>query len=340
MAKVTGPGTNHWMVGIKECATRIADLVGRAKTEANISAALKLKSLGLSLSGCEQEATNKELEAELRRSNPNVSAHYVVCSDTVGSIASISPNGGVVLISGTGSNALLRNPDGTTFSCGGWGNMLGDEGSGECSEQKFRSGQMLLIFTFTAWWIAHRAIKTVFDDMDNFAKCPYPIDVVWALIKAHFKVETRLDLLDHCYAHFEKPFFASLCKELAAAANDGDQLSASIFTAAGRLLARSILALLPNATPDLTKDGELRIACVGSVWNSWDLLREGFTAELDTTIIEYGISMGKLTETMALGACYLAADALKYDLARDYSKNYEVFHCYNQKTVTSNGVKE
>lgn len=62
---------------------------------------------------------------------PNVAAAYFVCSDTVGSIFTASPLGGMVLIAGTGSNALLRNPDGKTYTCGGWGCYLADEGAGK-----------------------------------------------------------------------------------------------------------------------------------------------------------------------------------------------------------------
>lgn len=50
----SGLGTNHWGIGIPECARRIVDMVERCKEEANIPKETKLASLGLSLSGCEQ----------------------------------------------------------------------------------------------------------------------------------------------------------------------------------------------------------------------------------------------------------------------------------------------
>ena len=73
--------------------------------------------------------TIEELKGRIQELCPTLSKDYVVESDTVGTLATASGGGGMVLIAGTGSNALLTNPDGTTGRCGGWGHMLGDEGA-------------------------------------------------------------------------------------------------------------------------------------------------------------------------------------------------------------------
>lgn len=322
VATVTGPSTNHWVTGIPECANRIAKMVNDGKLLANIPQTLQLKSLGLSLSGCEQEATNKLLEMELKQQHIDVAENYLVCSDTIGSVFTASPLGGLVLIAGTGSNALLSNPDGKTYSCGGWGNMLADEGS--------------------AWWISHRAVKAVFDDMDNLIKAPHDTSLVWSLVQQHFNVKTREDLLEHCYTKFQKSFFAQLCEKLAKSADAGDPLCKQLFEDAGKYLAKATIALLPRVSPELAKSGDLCIVCVGSVWRSWDLLKDGFLKELSTITIPFGLQLLRLTQLMALGAVYIGVDAIKMKMPRDYTKNFEVFHHYypSKKSTSTNGIQD
>lgn len=317
LALTSGLGTNHWMVGIPEVARRIADMVECAKEEACIAPEVRLTSLGLSLSGCEQEATNEELKKQMFKDFPGIAESYVVCSDTMGSVFTASPIGGMVVISGTGSNALLRNPDGSTYTCGGWGHFMGDEGS--------------------AFYIAHRAMKIVFDDMDNLRNSLYPVERLWEVIKQHFDVDTRFDLLPHCYANFDKPFFASLCKKIAHAADQDDELAKSIFNDSGACVARSIAALTPKVQAELVKTGELSVVCVGSVWHSWHLLKDGFEREMCNHDVPFNLQLVTITKSMAYGACYLAADAINYRLPRNYLDNFDVMYHYRTKQKATNG---
>lgn len=316
VSKVVGPGTNHWVCGIPEVAQRIAGMIEEGKSQAKIDQTTKFKSLGLSLSGCEQTATNKTLENELLGKFPDVSESVYVCSDTIGSLLTASPLGGMVLIAGTGSNALLRNPDGATYGCGGWGNFLADESS--------------------AYWISHRAIKTCFDDIDGLVKSPHDISIVWDLVKLHFKVDTQHDLLDYCYAKFDKAHFASLCEKLSKAAVAGDRLSLSLFEDAGRYMAKSVAALLPKVNQQLVVNNNFNIVCVGSVFKSWHLLKNGFVNEISKTHVDFGISLISLTQPMAMGAVYVAADSIQENLPRDYSHNFEIFFHYSKQTKTVN----
>ena len=108
----------------------------------------------MALSGGEQPEIQSEICEKLQQKFPNTSKHYTVQTDTFGSIATAFADGtvmfmcscgkgelcyasiiagGMVLISGTGSNCQLLNPSGNSPRCGGWGHMLGDEGSGEMS---------------------------------------------------------------------------------------------------------------------------------------------------------------------------------------------------------------
>ncbi|XP_063237564.1 N-acetyl-D-glucosamine kinase isoform X2 [Bacillus rossius redtenbacheri] len=299
-----------------ECQKRIYDMVQQAKEEAGLPLDEPLSVLGLSLSGCEQEESNNKLKEDLQSKYPNLSRQYMVCSDTVGSVAAALPLGGIVVIAGTGSNALLVNPDGSVHRCGGWGCMLGDEGG--------------------AWWVAHKAVKICFDEQDNFVQPPHQTNFVWDAIKRHFNVETRFDLLDHCYSNFEKSKYAGLAKRLAEGADQGDPLCLWLFAQTGEVLARHITALYPKVDKALLEPaGGISVVCVGSVWLSWEHLKPGFIGHLRSEAARPAdvreLSLLRLTTSMAIGAVYLAAKEISFDLPRDYQENYTVFFHYRRE---------
>lgn len=180
----------------------------------------------------------------------------------------------------------------------------------------------------SAWWIAHNAVKICFDHEDKLELSPYDTSAVWEEVKKHFSIEVRHDILEHCYAKFDKAFFASLCVNLSKIASEGDQLSLNLFEEAGRYLAKATRPLLPNVSEKLLKNGTLNIVCVGSVWKSWQFLKNGYGKEIAKANCPFGLNLITLTQAMAIGAAYIAADSIEYDLPRDYSHNYEIFQYY------------
>ena len=114
-----------YVIGIDECCKRIKDLVSAAKTAADLSLDTPLISLGLSLSGADSLEKNMEISATMMKTYPNTAKSCFTCNDTLSPLVTATDGGGVVIISGTGSNCLLVNPSGLSINCGGWGHLLG-----------------------------------------------------------------------------------------------------------------------------------------------------------------------------------------------------------------------
>lgn len=303
VATAQGPSTAHPLIGMDQCRANIVNLINTVKSKAFIPVDIPLKAVGLSLSGCERDESNMELINGLLKQYPKLALKFAIASDSEGSIAAISNKGGVVCISGTGSNTLLINNRGEKFQCGGWGHLLGDEAS--------------------AWGISLRAVKICLDDLDHF-KTPYPTNRVWSVAKNFFKLQTRQDVLDLFYTNFDKSQIALLCRKLAdLARNEDDSLAKYLFQQAGAQLGRSILAVAARASVE-----SIKVVCVGSLWLSWDLLEPGFSAYVQNSAQMKQLTLLRLTVDKGVGAALMAADQFGLRLNREYSKNFTVFKRY------------
>ncbi len=142
-------------------------------------------------------------------------ARVIVTNDAlVALVAGVGHEPGVVIISGTGSIAYGRNRTNEAARAGGWGYILGDEGSG--------------------YWIGRHALRAVVREADGRS---VPTSLTPRIL-AHFRID-RPDQLVHEVYHgssLRPSAIASLAGAVEEAAADGDTTARAILDQAAQEL--------------------------------------------------------------------------------------------------------
>ncbi len=126
--KVTGDGSAVSPGAEADSADVIGALVKNAVIDAEMGH-LMPRALVVGVAGVGREAQKIALTQELERLE--IAETVVVISDAEAAMEDAFAEGpGILLIAGTGSIAWGRSPAGTMQRCGGWGPVIGDEGSG------------------------------------------------------------------------------------------------------------------------------------------------------------------------------------------------------------------
>ncbi|MEO5819168.1 MAG: BadF/BadG/BcrA/BcrD ATPase family protein [Vicinamibacteraceae bacterium] len=177
----------------------------------------------LGMAGVDRADDAQVMRRVLRRIGAK--ARTLITNDAlIALVAAIGHDPGIVLIAGTGSIAYGRNARDEAARAGGWGYVLGDEGSG--------------------YWIGRHALRAVVRASDGRG---HPTAMT-PLVLAHFGVTHPDDLVRVIYdGALRPPAIAAVARAVQAAAEEHDELALQILTVGARELAssaRSVIARL------------------------------------------------------------------------------------------------
>jgi len=245
---VAGPG-NPTLVGVEGFRSAILEAAAAAQQglpPAPISAAW------LGVAGSERPGVRAELLAAARTA---LGADRVEIShDARLLLAAAEVDHGIGLVSGTGSSAYGRTADGAEVSVGGWGHLLGDEGSG--------------------YDIAVRALRAVTAAIDGRGA----ETVLVRLLTERLGAADPAQLREHAYPSPSVTAIAALATTVLAAADD-DAVAGSILDAAADDLV-SLVDSCASRLPTGRGAGALPVVLAGGLLEPGSALHRRVVARL------------------------------------------------------------
>ena len=276
---IGGP-SNYQVVGLEAAGEAMNHAIHAAFADAGVEPCAP-RAMGLGLSGVDRPADFDVIRAWAAGQMPDTRA--VIVNDAMIVLAAGTPEGwGIAMISGTGSIVYGRNREGQLIRAGGWGYILGDEGSG--------------------YAIGQAALQAVMRAHDERA----PQTMLTQSVLAHWSMESPTNLVSRVYIEQVSPAdVAKLAVLVEAAASAGDAVAQNILREAGRDLALAASAVVRR----LGMQGPIPCAQAGSVIVKGQNIQRLFVAEAAAM----GLRLDPVTSVTepAQGAVRLAREALK-----------------------------
>jgi N-acetylglucosamine kinase-like BadF-type ATPase len=224
------------------------------------------------VSGCDHPLLRERLTKVLTETLSVLSASIQVDNDAITALWSGTDGSpGAVVIAGTGSIAYGCLPDGSRFRIGGWGHLVGDDGSG--------------------YFIGKEAVRAVLRAHDGLE----PRTPLYDKIQAHFKVAAMPDIIPMIYGTI-KTTLANLAPLVIDAAEAGDAAAIRILKSSAMHLNELIRAALSRFD-----EPDVPVVLAGGLWKAkW--LREKATEGIHARLIlpkyppVYGAMVGAVSE--------------------------------------------
>jgi len=264
-----GP-SNEDAVGARLAVKAILDATDQALAGASIAHA-QLAAAVVAVAGTDTASIDRNL-------HDTRSDHWIVVNDVVGAWATATgAQPGVGAISGTGSNVFGVGADGRTWRAGGWGHLLGDEGSG--------------------YWLGAQSIVAALHDRDGSG----PPTALSDAALQFFRTPSLEALAASVYTTpLTKGEVAAFAVETSRLALAGDVVARELFARAAALLGEQIRAVI--AGTGLT--GDFPVGLIGSAYRAGEVFVTPLTDAIHTVAPQarvFPVEMAPVGGSLLLG---------------------------------------
>ncbi len=263
ICRACGESINYYSVGLDNARQAMSDIISNLKIKRFDCAVIGMSALN-------ERASNTETEKFC--AGIIESEHIIMDSDLFVALEAMNADGECAcIISGTGSMAVMRDGSGSMSHTGGWGYILGDEGSG--------------------YAIGLSGIKSAIKSAENSA----PSTALFSECLKYFSINNIYDLIDLYYEKtVSRKTTAAFAKIVNDCAESGDKVAADIITKEAKELSLTALALLEQANSNIP------IGLWGGVFQNNKTFRDCFCNALsekgfcNTNLIEFTPEIGAI----------------------------------------------
>ncbi|MCT1401928.1 N-acetylglucosamine kinase [Paenibacillus sp. p3-SID867] len=281
LSRYTGGSTNPYIVTFNKAMEELRTVLDGLLAPL-FDKSLLFTSICLGMSGVSSAEERSQVQSFLHSylQQRQLSMHIYMRSEAeISLMAVLERQYGILAISGTGSNTYAITKSGDIHRVGGWGHLLGDEGSG--------------------YQIGLQTLKTVIKSHEGIL----PPTIMSSLIVAAYPLQHITDLKSYIYQPaITKQDIASFARCCIEAAEAGDE-------AADRIL-RQQAAELADTTSALIRQqaefAESELVRIGSIFKHSPLFRETYAGILLSRYPRLRFPEGNRERTPAHGAALLA----------------------------------
>ena len=250
---------NYAADGLETALTNIRLAVQQATQAANITQVPSLHKAWLGLAGLDRPADFTCLTPHLS----TLASSVHLTNDAELALGALPATIGIALIAGTGSIALGRDVHGRTARTGGWGHLLGDEGSG------YDLGRLALLASVRA--ADGRGQPTLLLEM----------------LMQHWQLDSPDDIIGEIYTAQNKTTIAQVAPYVFKAASLADEVASRIIQQAAEELALAVLTV--STKLDFAHQAAVSLALGGSL-----LLRQPDLSTLVLQNIRYQLAIDQV----------------------------------------------